>query len=190
MYEPQFIINDENLEKVSENKDNILCIKPFNVENKKALFALMKLNNVLYYRTQLTESQSRLTFPFEPIYFLDKYTDFDFSDYVVLHNQDAFNSKHLEGFKYKFSVDKKYARLYATFNSGVATYVQIEKTKGFLKHNGIEPYVELLEEHKEFKPTHEYYKILEYYDNGVGYYNIEEEPVNERRLTLRLKNLV
>lgn len=190
MYKPQFIIKDENIERVIENKNNILCFKPFDVENKRALYAVLKENDNLYYKTQITESQPKIAFPYNPIYFLGEYTDFDFNDYVNINNHATFNSNYLEGFKYKFAINDKNCFLYATFNTGVATYIQREKINGFLKHNGIEPYIELLEKYKEFNPKHDFYKILEYYDKGNGYFDVGEEFINERKLSLRLKNII
>lgn len=53
----------ENLDLVIQNLDSVLYLKPYDVEGKRALFAVVKEKKGLYKKIQITKEQTRLTFP-------------------------------------------------------------------------------------------------------------------------------
>ena len=94
---------NENLNKIIQNPDSVLYLKPYNVGNKRALFAIVKEEQGVYRKVQITKEQSKMIFPFEPIYwFYQGPGYFYLKDFIVLDsNWLALNITNLEGFKYK-----------------------------------------------------------------------------------------
>ena len=53
--------------------------------------------------------------------------------------------------------------MYATFNDGSATFVKRQTTKEFEKKGGIQAYIDLLKQHKEYDPKYDTYRNIEAY---------------------------
>ena len=58
---------DENLSEIMQNPDSVLYLRPYDVGNKRALFAMVKEEQGVYRKVQITKEQSKMSFPFEPI---------------------------------------------------------------------------------------------------------------------------
>lgn len=88
---------------------------------------------------------------------------FLFKNFIVFDNFIALNTTNLDGFKNKPLDDSKifYVGIFATFNDGSATFITRNTTKGFQKQGGIQAYIDLLKQHKEYEPKHETYKYIE-----------------------------
>ena len=171
MINPQIEFIDENVNRIMQNPDSVLYIKPYDVGKKIALFAMVREGQGVYRNIQLSKEQSKLTFPFEPIYwfykgaghwFLKKDRDICFDNVMVINttNLEGFKEKPLEGTRV-FNVG-----IFATFSDGTAAFVKRQSQKEFKKRGGIQPYIDLLQNYKEYNPQHEHYKILDYYIQG------------------------
>ena len=161
---------EDNLNKIIENPDSVLYLKPYDVGRKRALFAIVKKEPGVYQKLQLTKEQSKMNFPFEPIrWFYQGPGYFYLKDFIVLnYNWMALNTTNLEGFKHKVLEDnKKQVGIFATFNDGSAAFICRENAKKFEKQNGIDAYLDLLKKYKDFEPHYDIYKDIEYY---IKYY--------------------
>jgi len=58
---------DENLNRIIENPNSVLYYKPGYVGKKVALFAMIREEPGVYRSLQITEEESILIFPWEPI---------------------------------------------------------------------------------------------------------------------------
>lgn len=176
MIEPHFEYIDENLNKIIQNPDSILYLRPDAVRKKQALFAMVKEEQGIYKNVQVTREQSKMTFPWEPIYYFYKGPGYLFlKKYIILHNWIALNTTNLDGFKFKRLDDfKGFVGIFATFNDGSATFVRRQKEKEFQRQGGIESYINLLRQHKEYDPQHENYQIIECYNNDDNTFIIPE----------------
>lgn len=169
MIEPHFEYIDENLNKIIQNPDSVLYLRPDDVKRKQALFAMIKEEPGVYRNLQITKEQSKLTFPWEPIYYFYKGPGYLYlKDFIVFRNWLAINSINLDGFKSKVLDWYKYANtgVFATYSDGSASFVERKSEREFEKNGGIQAYIELLEQHKEYRPQHEYYQIIDFYDEG------------------------
>lgn len=167
---------DENLRMIIENPDSVLYLKPYDMGNKKALFAIVKESEGIYKKVQITKEESKMRFPFEPIlWFYRGPGYFYLKDFIVLDNWTALNTTHLEGFKHKELTDSKVfdVGIFATFNDGSATFIKRNTTKEFQKRGGIELYINLLKQYKEYSPQHDNHYII---DNHFGQGNTSVIP--------------
>lgn len=156
---------DENLNRIMQNPDSVLYLRPYDIGNKQALFAIVKEEQGVYKKVQITKEQSKMTFPFEPIYWFYNGPGYYYlKNFITFHNCLALNTTNLDGFKAKTLENKIYnVGIFATFNDGSATFVIREKTKKFEKQGGIESYIDLLKQYKEYAPKHDTYEIIEYH---------------------------
>lgn len=169
---------DENLNRIIQNPDSVLYLRPYDVGNKRALFAMVKENQGVYRKVQITKEQSKMTFPWEPIYwFYNGPGHFFLKDFVVLNqNGLAINTVYLDGFKSKKLDGSKVFNvgIFATFDDGSATFVIREKEKTFDKRGGIQPYIDLLKKYKEYEPKYDTYKYIESVGEVDGLFIIPE----------------
>jgi len=157
---------EENLNRIIQNPDSVMYLKPYDIGRKRALFAIVKEEEGVYKKVQITKEQSKGNFPFEPIYwFYQGPGYFYLKDFIVFDNWLALNVTNLEGFKYKTLEESKIFKVgvFATFNDGSATFVKRQTPKEFEKKGGIEAYIDLLKQHKEYEPKYETYKYIEGY---------------------------
>jgi len=199
MIEPYFEYIDENLNRIIQNPDSVLYLRPDYVGKKQALFAMIKEKQGVYRNLQITKEQSKLTFPFEPIYwfykgpghlYLKEYRD-------IVFDKMAINTTNLEGFKTKILDGAKIFNvgIFATFNDGVAAFVIRKGEKEFQKQGGIQSYIDLLKKYKEYAPQHEHYKILDYYiqhdindDNVIIIPELQEKVEEQQKVRVLAKN--
>lgn len=168
---------DENLNKIMQSSDNVLYLRPYDIGNKKALFAIVKEGQGVYKKVQITKEQSKMTFPFEPIYWFYKGPgEFYLKDFIVICNFLALNVKYLDGFKSKPLDECKIFNvgIFATFNDGSATFVKRNTAKEFKRNGGIQSYIDLLKQHKEYDPKHDTYEIIECYSHNDDTFIIPE----------------
>lgn len=165
-YELRYI--EENLKRIIQNPDSVFIIEPGLVGKRKALFALVKEEAGVYKNIQLTEEQSDWIFSAEAIgYFFNGPGYFLSDGYLTFLNSKAVNITNLEEFRLSPVQGKIFNMgLYAAFNDGSATFLIRDRAKSFEKHGGIEPYIELLKEHKEYNPQYETYDVIEHYYVG------------------------
>ena len=184
---------DENLEKVLQDPNNIMYIKPFDVEYKKALFAVIKEDEGIYRKIQITKEQSKMSFPFEPTYHFFSGPGYMLSKkFISFNNTTAVNVEKLDGFKDKIFSDNDYNKkkkplidkiasvnIFATFNDGTATWIRRDSLRHFEKKGGIKPYIDLLKQYKEYAPKYDYYEWIEYYSNESDKFIIPELQKNK-----------
>lgn len=171
----------ENLNRVIKDPDNVLYLKPANVGNKQALFAMIREEKGVYRNIQITKEQSKWIFPWEPIYYFYKDVGHLFmKEYIPFYNWQAYNVSNLDGFKFKKLDDFKILNvgIFATFSDGSAAFVLRKKEKEFQHYNGIQFYLNLLEQYKDYNPHYDTYKIIECYGNGDNTYVIPELQEN------------
>lgn len=58
---------DKNIKEVRKNLKNVLYIRPYDINSKRALFAVIKEEKGIYRRIQITEEISKWNFPFRNI---------------------------------------------------------------------------------------------------------------------------
>lgn len=153
---------DENLEKITENLENVLYIKPYNIGHKRALFAVVKEGAGIYKKIKITKEESRLTFPFEPLLLFD---NFLLKDFIVLNSNNlALNKNWIDGFKIiKHDFNRSNIDIYAVFSDKSATFVRTEREKTFNKNGGIDSFNKFLENYNVDKVNNNEYRIIEYY---------------------------
>lgn len=174
-FEFQYI--DENLTKIIQNPDSVLYVKPYNVRNKRALFAVVKEDKGVYKSVQITKEQSKWTFPFTPIYCFKNGPGYIFlKDFMVFNSYVAININYLDEFTYRIADDNRTFNvgIFAVFNDGSATFINAEKAKNFEKQGGIKAYIDLLKQYKEYNPRHDSYQIIEHYSDGNDTFIIPE----------------
>lgn len=157
---------NENLTKVIENPESVMYIKPYVVGDNKALFAVIKEDEGIYKKIQLTKFQSIYSFPIEPFYyFLPAY--YFLKDFTIYDNLAAFNINFFDGFKSKLLTNNTYNNLgiFATFNDGSATFISEDNDTTFQYKGGIKKYENLLEPRVPINQTHDTYEIIESYGN-------------------------
>lgn len=159
----------ENLDKIIENPDSIMYIKPYNIGTKKALFAVMKEDEGVYRKIQLTKPQGKLHFPIKPIYLFSRGPGYFYlKNFTILDNYIAFNMDYLEGFKCKFLENNKYFNLgiFAIFNDGTATFIYEDNDRKFQHKGGFGRIAKLLKPPVPFNEKDNMYEIIESYKNG------------------------
>ena len=177
---------DENLNRIMQNPESVLYLRPYDVGNKRALFAMVREDQGVYRKVQITKEQSKITFPWEPIYWLYKGPGYFYlNNFIVLNSNDlALNTTNLDGFKAKSLDEDKIFNVgvFATFNDGSATFVWRERAKKFEKKGGIQPYIDLLKKYKEYEPQHDPYMNIASFDEVDGLFVIPElqEKVQEK----------
>lgn len=171
-----FTYIDENLNYVLQNPDKVLYFRPSNVGKKIAVFAMVKEESGVYRNLQITKEQSNWTFSWTPIMYLFNGPCYSIkNDYITLHGLVAFNANNIDGFKIKELNYKKYnVGVLVVFNDGSATHVIRHKAKDFEKKGGLDYFINLLKEHKEYNPVQEEYYMIEDYDNVDNTYTISE----------------
>ena len=160
---------EENLNRIVQNPDSVMYLRPYDIGRKRALFAIVKEEQGVYKKVQITKEQSKGNFPFEPIYwFYQGPGYFYLKDFIVFDNWLALNITNLEGFKHKTLEESKIFEVvvFATFNDGSATFVKRQTTKEFEKKGGIQAYIDLLKQHKEYEPKYDTYKYIESYSHN------------------------
>ena len=169
---------DENLNRIIQNPDRVLYLRPSYVGNKLALFAIVKEDQGVYRKVQITKEESKMTFPFEPIYWFYNGPGYFFlKDYIVFcQNSFAVNTTCLDGFKSKKLDGSKIFNvgIFATFDDGSATFVERVREKTFEKHGGIQSYIDLLKEYKDCEPKYDTYRYIESVGEENGLFIIPE----------------
>lgn len=168
---------DENLNRILQNPNSVLYLRPYNVGNKRALFAVVKEEDGVYRKIQITKEQSKMSFPFEPLYWFYNGPGYLFlKGFICYNNMLALSITNLEGFKAKDLEESKIFNVgvFAIFNDGSATFVIRERKKKFEKSGGIEPYIDLLKQHKEYNPVHNSFEFIEQYSTDDDTFVIPE----------------
>ena len=118
---------DKNIKEVRKNLKNILYIRPYDIDSKRALFAVIKEEKGIYRRIQITEEMSKWNFPFETLNMFFEGPGHSFiKDFIILRQSNlAINKTNLEKFGYiKLNGYKIYnIGICALFNDGVATRI-------------------------------------------------------------------
>ena len=133
---------EENLEKI-KNPDDVNIIKPKKLENRSFVI-LAKINNGE--TVQLTKPMGKLTFPFEPIYWLarEQFGKFYFKNFGIVENFVAINKNYLQELKYldsqKLDPKGKRVGLYVCFDDGNMVFLAEPKRKYFF--NKLKPELE------------------------------------------------
>lgn len=160
----QLLYIDENLKKIIDNPSSVMYLRPDDIENKRALFAIVKEEDGVYKKVQITKAQHNWNFPIEPLYwFYQGPGYFYLKNFLIFDNWIALNLTNLNGFKEVEFDDRKNFKvgIYATFNDGSATFIKRHTTKGFQSIGGIQTYIDMLKEHKEYEPKCGTYKNIE-----------------------------
>ena len=137
---------DKNIKEVRKNLKNVLYIRPYDIDSKRALFAVIKEEKGIYRRIQITEEMSKWNFPFETLNMFFEGPGHSFiKDFIILNgNATILNPAHFKGFNYY------QLNIYALFNDGVATRIDHyeEDMKPYLtkESNFIDNY-EIIENH-------------------------------------------
>lgn len=172
----QFEYIDENLFRILNDPDSVMYLKPDDVRGKRALFAVVKEGEGFYRKIQITKEQSKLNFPFEPIYVFYHGPGYVLlKNFISIRNITALNITNLEGFKEK----KLNARVYntgvfAAFNDGSATFVFREKEKRLHKKGALNPFGEILNQYKDINLSRDEYCVIEEYPVGDGTFVIPD----------------
>ena len=182
---------DENLNMIIQNPDSVMYLRPYDIGNKKALFAIIKEEEGVYKKVQITKEQHKMNFPFEPIYWFYKGPGYFYlKDYIVFDNYLALNATNLDGFKRQTLDGRKLFNVgvFATFNDGSATFVKRQTAKEFEKKGGIQAYIDLLKQHKEYEPKYDTYKCIEAYSHNDDTFIIPElqERIEEQQKVKKL----
>lgn len=176
---------NENLNMIIQNPDSVMYLKPYDIGNKKALFAIVKEEDGVYKKVQVTKEQHKMNFPFEPIcWFYKGPGSLILKDFIIFDNWLALNITNLDGFKHKILDGRKTynVAIFATFNDGSSTFIKRQTKKEFSKKGGIQPYINLLKQHKEYEPKYDNYKYIESYSYNDDTFIIPElqEQIKEQ----------
>ena len=186
----EFSYIKENIERINQNPDSVFIIRPGLVGKKIALFALVKEDAGVYKHVQLTKEVSNWVFPATPIYDFHNGPGYYLLDnYITFNDYRAVNITNLEGFKLVPNKAKVLnTELYVTFNDGTADFIIRGRAKSFEKNGGIEPYIKLLKEHKEYNPQYETYDVIDKYYVGNNTFIIPklQEKAKEDVMTRKL----
>ncbi len=154
----------DNLEEILENPNRVLYLRRGDVGNKRALFAIIKQEDGVYKKLQITKEQGKGIFPTEPFYVFKQGPGYNFLDgFICIDNMIVLNMYHLENFVAEQLDEKKnpLIGIYAGFDDGSATLATAVKGKNFIKSNGIEAYRNILKELKGYDPKHDTYQVIE-----------------------------
>ena len=127
---------NENLNRIIENPDSVMYLRPYSIKNKAALFAIVKEEDGVYKKVQISKEVFKGHFPGEPIYwFYHGPGYFYLKNFIVFDNWLALNVTNLDGFKYSILDDNKIFKVgvFATFNDDSAIRVTEYTIKGFEK---------------------------------------------------------
>lgn len=155
---------DENLNRIIQNPDSVMYVRPYDIGNGRALFAMVKEEQGVYRKLQITKEESKMTFPFDPLYWFYNGPGYCFlKDFICFNDTIALNIAKLDGFKTKDLAASKIfnVAIFATFDDGSATFVIRERKKSFEKQGGIQSYIDLLRQYKEYEPKHDTYEFIE-----------------------------
>lgn len=164
----EFQYIEENLNKILQNPDRVLYIRPWDVDYGEALFAVVREDRGVYKNIQITEKQSKMVFPWTPIDNFKKGPGYVLKGFRKFGINILLNSNHLDEFTYQIANDIRSFNvgIFAVFDDGSATFVEAEKEKYFVKNfGGIQPYMNLLNTgslYEDYLPKHETYKVIEY----------------------------
>ena len=157
----------ENLLYIMENPEAVMYIKAYDIGKQRALFAVVKAEDGVYKKVQITKGQSKLNFPVEPMFLFSQGPGFFFlENFYVYDNLYAFNKDYFEGFKSKDLDNRTYFNLgvYAVFNDGTATHIINDNNTTFNLKGGVKQYIRLLDTNNvSFTQTHDKYEIIERY---------------------------
>lgn len=193
----QFNFNyiEENLNRIIQNPDSVLYLRPYDIRNKRALFAVVKEEQGLYRKIQITKEVSKMIFPFEPLYwFYNGPGCFFLKDFICFNNILALNSTNLDGFIAEEFDERKIVGIFAIFEDGSATFVIRKSKKRFEKQGGLQPYIDLLRQYKEYESNYDTYEIIECYSTDGDTFVIPklqekiEEHQKVKKLTLTRKD--
>ena len=182
----QFKYIEENLKRVIENNSTVMFIKPYEINNQKALFAVVKESEGVYKRVQLTESLHKAFFPIEPLcylvngplyFYLKNYIGFDNHMALNLDNLDGFSTEHLQGKFFNTAI-------FGTFNDGSAAFIKRMSLRTFNKEGGIKAYNDLLKICKDTDRKHEKYYLICFSENSNTLVIPELQKNNVKKLTL------
>lgn len=177
---------DDNLLSIMNNPDNVMYIKPYNMGKKFALFAMVKEDDGVYRKVQLTLPQTKFNFPKDPILiFSQGLGRFYLKNFFMFDNSVAFNKKYFVGFKCKTVSERFYFNLgiFAIFNDGTATLVVCDNERKFRFHGGYKKYDDFLSEHgKEFKLTNVPHEIIESYREDEDTFVIPNLQQNKQKV--------
>ena len=173
---------DKNLEKIKDYS-KVLCVRPYKKKGMMALYAIVSKQVGEYELVQLTEGQSLMDFPAEPLshFYIEKDCKFLFNNFINFSNYYAFNKKHFAGFGYASYLDRPYScTLYAKFKDGSASYMSTHKKERFIKKDmvrleklSIEHGLEFEDDFKTSTPP----LIEDYVENNVAYIPYLEEEM-------------
>ncbi len=174
---------DENLNRIIQNPSSVLYLRPFSIGKKEALFAIVKEENGVYKKVQITKEISKLIFPIEPIFhFYNGPGRCFLNNFMTFNNYIALNISYLDGFKtmqldnYIYNIG-----IFATFNDGSATFVKREKIKSFEKQGELTPYINQLKQFKDYEPQYKNYNIIESHKVDDETFVIPELQNQEKR---------
>ena len=193
----QFNFNyiEENLNRIIQNPDSVLYLRPYDIRNKRALFVVVKEEQGLYRKIQITKEVSKMIFPFEPLYwFYNGPGCFFLKDFICFNNILALNSTNLDGFIAEEFDERKIVGIFAIFEDGSATFVIRKSKKRFEKQGGLQPYIDLLRQYKEYESNYDTYEIIECYSTDGDTFVIPklqekiEEHQKVKKLTLTRKD--
>lgn len=193
----QFNFNyiEENLNRIIQKPDSVLYLRPYDIRNKRALFAVVKEEQGLYRKIQITKEVSKMIFPFEPLYwFYNGPGCFFLKDFICFNNILALNSTNLDGFIAEEFDERKIVGIFAIFEDGSATFVIRKSKKRFEKQGGLQPYIDLLRQYKEYESNYDTYEIIECYSTDGDTFVIPklqekiEEHQKVKKLTLTRKD--
>ena len=122
---------EENLEKI-KNPNDVDIIKRSWPESDKGYSIYARINNGE--AVQLTKPMGRMTFPFEPIYWLARevFGKFYFKNFAILDNLIAINKNHLTKLGY-VDTNEKRVEIYVYFDDGNVISLAHPTRKHFFK---------------------------------------------------------
>lgn len=176
-YIPQSEYIDENLNIVMQNPDSVMYLRPYDIGNKRALFAVIREDQGVYKKVQITKEQSKMRFPFEPIYyFYNGPGYFLLKDFIAFDNSLALNPTHLDGFRFKEIENDKIFKIgvFATFSDGSATPIIRNTKREFNKKGGLQFYIDELKKYKDCEQQYETYQIIECFSTDDDTFVIPE----------------
>ena len=164
---------DKNLEKIKD-PSKILCVRPYKKKGLMALYAIVCKQIGEYELLQLTEGQSLMDFPAEPLFhfYVEKEGKFLLNNFINFSNYYAFNKKLFAGFGFASYLDRPSSCiLYAKFKDGSASYMSTHKKERFIKKDMVRLKALSIEHGLEFEDdfkTSTPQLIEDYMENNVA----------------------
>ncbi len=163
---------NENIDKIIKNINDVLYIRPYNINGKIALYGVIKEDKGIYKRIKLTKEMSKLTFPFEPLYYLYENNKLNKKDFLIFNNIISLNKNNLDGFITSNLNNKIYnIGVFATFTDCSSTIITREIYNKFIKNKELNLLVQ------EYPSKHNNYYIIEDYKVDMDTYII---PKNDK----------